>query len=184
MASKTDRELVEEFRQGKVEGFNELVRRYQQKVYWIARRVVGTHEDADDVAQDVFVRVYEGLKNFRAESEFFTWLYRITVNVSLNAKQKKRWKEFLRLDEVLEETLPSDYQTDGQVHRQEYLTILEQAIERLPTKQKMVFTMRYYDELSYEEMAAMLKKSVGGLKANYFHALKKIQEYVRREMNK
>ena|ERR1041385_342620 len=183
MAPKTDLELIEEFKQGRVEGFNELVKRHREKVYWIARRVVGTHADADDVVQDVFVRVFEALKNFRGDSGFYTWLYRIATNVSLNALRSKRVKEFLRFDELYEELLPGDYHTDANLHQQEYETILEQAIARLPVKQKMVFIMRYYEEMPYDEMSKVLKKSVGGLKANYFHALKKIGEYVRKEMS-
>lgn len=178
---KTDLELIDEFRRGEIACFSELVRRYQQKVYWIARRVVGTHEDADDVVQDVFVRVYEALSDFRAESGFFTWMYRITVNVSLNALRKKRVKSFLRYDEMEEELESADDRSDTHVLQKEYQSILEQAIDRLPPKQKMVFMMRYYEEIPYDEMAKMLNKSVGGLKANYFHALKKIQLYVRRE---
>ncbi len=181
MPPKKDLELIEDFRQGDNAGFNELVRRYQEKVYWIARRVVGSHEDADDVVQDVFIKVHDALKEFRAESGFYTWLYRITVNVALNALRKKRIKEFVRYEEV-EETLEVDGDgTDAGLLRKEYESILEKAIERLPPKQKAVFMMRYYDEMSYEAMAGILGKSVGGLKANYFHALKKIQAYVRSE---
>jgi len=184
MTAKSDFELVELFRSGDISGFNELVRRYQEKIYWIARRTLGNHDDADDVVQDVFVRVYEKIRFFRGESSFYTWLYRITLNVSLNALRKKRIKELLPYDEMLEEILPSEETSDRALHEQEYKTILERAIERLPAKQKAVFMMRYYDELPYEEMAKILGKSVGGLKANYFHALKKIQEYVRKEMSK
>src|SRR5262245_25767376 len=125
MAPKTDLELVEEFKQGTIESFNELVRRHQEKVYWIARRVIGTHDDADDVVQDVFVRVYEALRNFRGESGFYTWLYRITTNVSLNALRAKKLKQFLRYDEAYEELVPGDYHTDANLYRQEYETILE-----------------------------------------------------------
>ncbi len=182
MAPKSDRELVELFRTGDVAGFNELVRRYQEKVYWIARRVIGSHEEADDIVQDAFVRVYEGLKGFRGDANFYTWLYRIAMNLSLNALRKKRLKEIVPYDEVLEEMVPGNMETDGNLRQQEYRTILEEAIARLPAKQKLVFTMRYYDEMPYEEMAKLLRKSVGGLKANYFHALKKIQAYVRKEM--
>ncbi|HEV8538248.1 MAG TPA: sigma-70 family RNA polymerase sigma factor [Bacteroidota bacterium] len=178
---RTDLELVEDFRRGDVTGFNELVRRYQEKVYWIGRRVIGTHEDADDVVQDVFVRVYGALKGFRGESGFYTWLYKISMNVSLNALRKKRIKDFLRYDETEEELESDDEGPDSHVEQKEYETILQRAIERLPPKQKMVFMMRYYDEMPYEEMAKILNKSVGGLKANYFHALKKIQIYVKRE---
>ncbi len=180
MASKTDLELIETFRRGDISGFNELVRRYQEKVYWIARRVIGSHEDADDLVQDVFIRVYDSLKDFRGESGFYTWLYRVTMNVSLNALRKRRIKEFLRYEEVEETLVSNDEGTHAAVLRKEYEQILEEAIDRLPPKQKAVFMMRYYDEMPYDEMAKILERSVGGLKANYFFALKKIQEYVRK----
>jgi RNA polymerase sigma-70 factor (ECF subfamily) len=182
MAPDTDLELIEAFRRGNVAGFNELVRRYQERVYWIARRTLGSHDDADDVVQDVFIRVHAGLAEFRGEANFYTWLYRIAVNVSLNALRKKRIKDFLPFDELFEEVLPSDARTDAPVEHQEFQTAVERAIEHLPPKQKAVFVMRYYNEMPYEEMALILKKSVGGLKANYFHALKKVQDYVRKEM--
>ena len=183
MAAKTDSELIEEFRRGNVEGFNELVRRYQEKVYWVARRVLGSHDDADDVVQDVFVRVYEALKDFRGESGMYTWLYRITVNVALNTLRKKKFKEFVRYDEMAEQFDTEYEHADAKVLKEEYQTILRRAIDRLPAKQKMVFIMRYYDEIPYDDMAKMLKKSAGGLKANYSIALKKIQEYMKKELN-
>ena len=183
MAGKTDLELIEDFRQGNVEGFNEIVRRYQERVYWVARRVVGSHEDADDVVQDVFVRVYDALKNFRGESGVYTWLYRIAVNVSLNTLRKKKIKEFIRYDEFAEEFGTEQEHADTKILKEEYQTIFERALNQLPPKQKLVFTMRYYDEIPYDEMAKMLKKSAGGLKANYSIALKKISEFMKRELN-
>lgn len=182
MGQKTDLELVEDFKRGDVAGFNELVRRYQERVYWTARRMIGRHEDADDIVQETFIRVHAGLKNFRGESGFYTWLYRITTNLSLNAIRKKRIKDFLPFDEGLEESIAGDEQTDAPLEQAEFQGILDAAIARLPAKQKLVFVMRYHDDLTYEEMAKVLKKSEGGLKANYFHAVKKIQEYVSREM--
>lgn len=182
MAEKTDFELIEAFRNGDVSGFNELVRRYQEKIYWNARRIIGRHEDADDVVQDVFVKVYKGLKDFRGESNLYTWLYRITINVSINALRKKRLKDFIPYDHIMEEVFQSNSKTDDSLEQQEYQTILERAIERLPAKQKVVFNMRYHDEMPYEEIAKILRKSVGGSKANYFQAVKKIAEFVRKEM--
>lgn len=178
---KTDLELVEEFRRGNVGGFNELVRRYQQKTYWTARRIVGSHEDADDVVQDVFLRVFRALARFRGESGFYTWLYRITVNVSLNTVRIRKVKEFIRYDELLDQRTDTADRPDDPLMRKEQETMIERAIEQLPPKQRAVFVMRYYDEIPYEEMARMLHRSVGGLKANYFHALKKIQRFIRRE---
>ncbi|MDI6766506.1 MAG: RNA polymerase sigma factor [Bacteroidota bacterium] len=183
MSEKTDFELIEAFRNGDISGFNELVRRYQEKVYWNARRIIGKHEDADDVVQDVFIKVYERLKDFRGESNLYTWLYRITINVSINALRKKRLKDFIPYDHIMEEIFRSDSKTDALIEQQEYQTILERAINRLPTKQKVVFNMRYHDEMPYEEIAKILRKSVGGSKANYFQAVKNIVKYVRKEMD-
>ena len=107
MALRTDLELVEDFCRGDVVGFNELVRRYQERVYWIARRVIGDHDEADDITQEVFIRVYDALNKFRRDANFYTWLYRITVNVSLNALRKKKVKEFVRYDEINEQAIAS-----------------------------------------------------------------------------
>ncbi len=182
MSQRTDPELVDAFKAGDITGFNELVRKYQEKVYWIARRVLNDHEDADDITQEVFVRVYEGLKAFRGESNVYTWIYRIAMNLSLNANRKRRLKDLLPFDDYMAETVAGDMPADGQMQREEYRTILERAINTLPARQKMVFEMRYYEEMPYEEMAKIMKRSVGGLKANYFHALKKIQDFVKKEM--
>lgn len=177
----TDEELIALFRSGDVAGFNELVRRYQERVYWIARRIVLDHDDADDVTQDVFVKVYGALKHFRMESEFFTWLYRIAVNISLNKIRAKKVKQFFRINE--DDSLPLEVM-DESIHpdvlyqKKELQHVVEKAVEKLPKQQRTVFVMRFYDELSYEEIAHLLKRSIGGLKANYFHAFKKIQKYV------
>lgn len=182
MSTRTDPELIELFRGGDEQGFNELVSRYQKRTYWIVRQVVSSHEDADDVVQDVFVRVHNSLKSFRGDASFYTWLYRIATNLALNALRKKRIKEFIRFEDAPDYATVSDLQADQPVLQTEYENILRRAIDLLPPKQKLVFTMRYYDALSFAEMASILRKSEGGLKANYFHALKKIQQYVRREM--
>lgn len=184
MTSKSDLEFVEDFKNGRVEGFNELVKRYQQRVYWLVRRTLGNHEDADDVTQEVFVRVYGSLKRFRGDANFYTWLYRIATNMSLNALRKKRLKMFVGLESATLHVVDTDADPVEQLGQKEYETALRRAIDRLPPKQKLVFTLRYYDEMPYEEMAKVLKRSVGGLKANYFHALKKIQSYVRKEMER
>jgi RNA polymerase sigma-70 factor (ECF subfamily) len=184
MPEKTDLELVEDFRVGRNEAFNELVRRYRERVYWIARRMTGRHEDADDVVQEVFVRVYQNLKKFRADASFYTWLYRIATNVSLNSVRKKRVREFVDFDEMDESLDSGSAYADAAVLKKEFDAILQRAIEKLPPKQKMVFILRFNEEMSFEQMAQSLGKSVGGLKANYFHAVQKIQKYVRSEMNK
>src|ERR1041384_2248292 len=163
MPPKTDLDLVESFRNGDVTAFNELVKRYQEKVYWIARGVVGGHADADHAVQDVFPRMYKALRGFRGESGFYAWLYRIAMNVSLNAVRSRRIKEFIRLEETSEPRTEEGESPDAGVLKEEYRTILERAVQRLPAKQKLVFVMRYYEEMPYEEMSKLLKKSVGGL---------------------
>jgi RNA polymerase sigma-70 factor (ECF subfamily) len=180
MSALKDLELVELFQKGDEASFNELVKRYQEKVYWIARRFVNDHDQADDVTQEVFVKIYSALKEFRGESSFYTWLYRITVNVALNTLRKQRIRNFIRIDEFFETASDESEQPDKIVEQNEQQKIIEEAISKLPEKQKAVFILRYYEELSYEEISHILKTTIGGLKANYFHAIRKIGEYISR----
>ena len=180
MADRSDLELIRQFQNGDESAFNLLVLRYQEKVYWVARRFLTDHDAADDVTQEVFCKAYESLKGFRGDSTLYTWLYRITVNIALNALRKQKVRDFFRIDELFDVEDPNALPPDTMMERQEERTLIEEAIASLPTKQKSVFVLRYYEEMPYEEIAKVLKTSVGGLKANYFHAMKKIQEYVRR----
>jgi RNA polymerase sigma factor (sigma-70 family) len=179
MSATEDRELITAFQQGNESAFNELVQRYQEKIYWVARRFVQDHDQADEIVQEVFVKTYKSLHAFRSESTFYTWIYRIVVNASLNAVRKQRIREFLRIDEFFDVAGAESDQPDEQYERREQQALIENAIDQLPEKQKAVFLLRYYEELPYEEISKILKTSVGGLKANYFHALKKIGEIVR-----
>ena len=180
MTDRSDLELVQLFQKGDESAFNHLVLRYQEKVYWVARRFMNDHDSADDVTQEVFTKAYKSLGEFRSESSVYTWLYRITVNIALNSLRRQKIREFFRIDELFETADRENLTPEEAVEKQEEQTLIEQAIARLPEKQKAVFVLRYYDELPYEEIAKLLKTSVGGLKANYFHAVRKIQEYVRR----
>lgn len=182
MEELSDLQLIEEVRSGKRRAFTELMRRYQQRVYWVARRIVGTHEDADDIAQETFVKAFTALGDFRGESSFFTWLYRIAVNLSLNAVRKKQLVNYLRESEIINRIFPASEDPSREVEFKETQSRLEEAIARLPEKQRAVFVMRYYDELSYEEISEVMKTSVGGLKANFFHALRKVREYMTHEI--
>ncbi len=142
--------------------------------------MIGNHDDADDIVQEVFVKVHKNLNSFRSESSFYTWLYRIATNISINAIRKKKLVEWFRFDEVLPAmNLVTDESNDPskKMELQENRTTLSKAIAALPAKQKKVFIFRYYDELPYEEISKIMKTSVGGLKANYFHAVKNIQKY-------
>ena len=179
MNLKTDIELIADIKAGSQIAYNQLVRRYQERVYWIARRMVGNHDDADDIAQEVFIKVYTAIHVFREESNFYTWVYRIATNFCINHIRKKKIREFVRFDDLVTPLMSEEETPQETMERQEETTLIEKAIATLPEKQKQVFIMRYYDELPYEEMAKILKKSVGGLKANYFHAVKKIEEYLK-----
>ena len=179
MSGQTEIQLIERFQNGDETAFNEIVLRYQEKVYWIARRYLGSHEDADDIVQEVFVRAYEALHSFRKDAAVATWLYRIAVNQSINALRWRRVRSALRLDELTSDQASSEETPQEALESGERRRLIEEAVARLPEKQRAVFVLRYYQELSYEEIAQTLKTSIGGLKANYFHAVKKIQEFMR-----
>jgi RNA polymerase sigma-70 factor (ECF subfamily) len=181
MEPLSDLELVEEVRNGKRQAFTELMRRYQERIYWTARRIVGDHAEADDVTQEAFVKAFLGLGDFRGDSSFYTWIYRIAVNLSLNAVRKRQVVEYLRESEIINRLFPPVDYPESRLEEHEIESSIQRAVATLPEKQKAVFVMRYFDEMTYEEIARVLKTSVGGLKANYFHALKKVQEFLRNE---
>jgi RNA polymerase sigma-70 factor (ECF subfamily) len=180
MSDRSDEELVRQYQGGKESAFNELVLRYQEKVYWVARRFTNDHDNADDITQEVFCKMYESLKRFRGDSSLYTWLYRITVNVSLNFVRRQKLRDFLRLDELFEVESDHSEAPDSIVEKAEHQSLVEEAVASLPEKQRAVFVMRYYEELPYEQIAAILKTSIGGLKANYFHAIRKVGAYIHR----
>ncbi|HMK38240.1 MAG TPA: sigma-70 family RNA polymerase sigma factor [Bacteroidota bacterium] len=182
MEPRSDIELVQEVRNGRRQAFTELMRRYQERVYWVARRIVGSHDDADDVVQEAFVKAYLALGEFRGDSSFYTWLYRIAVNLSLNALRKRQLLSYLHESDLLGRILPSKDDPGKDLENSETESALQRAVATLPEKQKAVFVMRYYDEMTYEEIGRVLKTSVGGLKANYFHALRKVREFLRHEI--
>lgn len=179
----TDEELAERFRAGeKNTSFSMLVERYQRRIYFSARRMVnGDHDDADEIAQETFVKAYEALANFRGESKFYTWLYRIMMNNVIHRGRKQKVRKTISIDEVADVLEASEGQPHGELEREETKKLIEEAIATLPPKQREVFMLRFYDELPYEEIAHIVGTSVGGLKANYFHAVKKIGEYVQQQ---
>ncbi len=162
----------------KEKGFSLLLDKYQERLYWNIRRIVVAHEDANDVLQNTSIKIWKGLDKFRADSSLFTWLYRISVNESLqHIKQNKKHSFFVpeSTKEVLIEKLEADEYFDGDdVERK-----LQKAILELPKKQRLVFNMKYYEDLKYEEISEILGTSVGSLKASYHIASKKIENYVK-----
>ncbi len=179
---KPDSELIALFKAGGAraeQAFTELVRRYQEKIYWVCRRMLKSHEDADDVVQNVFIKAHHGLMSFNGESEFYTWLYRIATNETINFLRTQNVRRAEPIDDMLQEPAATDDAPIEELERREERELIAEAIESLPERQKQVFMMRYYDELSYEEIAEILGTSIGGLKANYFHAFKKIEAYLK-----
>lgn len=158
-------------------GFNMLVRAYQQKVYWLVRKMVIDHDDADDLTQEVFIKIHKAIDNFREDSQLYTWIYRIATNECLTfLNKKKRWF-FLPLEDVSKELSAkidsAPYLTGDDIQKK-----LQKALLTLPDKQRLVFNMKYYDDLPYEDISQITKTSVGALKASYHHAVKKIENYL------
>lgn len=178
----TDQELLDKFfnPESRNFAFNQIVRKYQQKVYWHCRKMVIDHDDADDLTQETFIKAFKGLENFRADAQLFTWLYRIATNECLNFLKKKRRRYILPLYDV-EKELASKIDSSSLVSGDEIQLKLQKAILQLPEKQRLVFNMKYYDDLKYEEISDVLGTSVGALKASYHHAVKKIEEYLNKE---
>ncbi|HAP35854.1 MAG TPA: RNA polymerase sigma factor [Bacteroidetes bacterium] len=181
MNNPDELKLIQDFNNGNEQAYNQLVLRYKEKVYWIVRRMIPDHDDADDITQNVFIKAYQSLHSFKGDSSFYTWIYRIAINLSLNEIRRKKVRKIFSIDEEIHQISTSDDQPIQLLINEEQTQRIKKAIERLPEKQKKVFLLRYYEELPYEEIAHILHTSVGGLKANYFHAVKKIGEYLKNE---
>ncbi len=161
----------------KQQAFRLLVETYQERLYWHIRRMVLNHDDANDVIQNVFMKVWKGLDAFRSDSKLYTWLYRIATNECLSFLRKKQRRHAVSMDSG-ENTLADKLRADAYFDGDELAIRLQEAIEQLPEKQKIVFKLRYFEEMKYEDMAEVLDTSVGALKASYHHAAKKIEKYI------
>lgn len=180
LTAQDDAELLIQFRNPdtKEKAYTALIKKYQERLYWHIRRMVVDHEDANDVLQNVFIRVWRGLENFKEEAQLYTWLYRIATNESLTFLESAKKRSAVSLNDVasgLENKIKADQNFDA--NKLEWK--LQLAIQQLPEKQKLVFSLRYYDEMPYEEMSKVLETSEGALKASYHHAVKKIEDYIR-----
>lgn len=175
----SDQELLENLRVGKSRdaAFQELVLKYQERLYWHVRKIVLNHDDADDVLQNTFMKAWKNLENFREESSLFTWLYRIATNESLTFISSQKRRSTVQMNEVsdyLKNRLMADDYYDGS----EIQKKLQEAVVTLPEKQRIVFNMRYFEEMPYQKMSEILETSVGALKASYHHATKKVEDYL------
>jgi RNA polymerase sigma factor (sigma-70 family) len=174
-----DTELLIQFRDPdtKEKAFTAIIKKYQEKLYWHVRRMVVEHEDANDVLQNMFIRVWNGLENFREDSQLYTWLYRIATNECLSFLEQQKKKSTLSLDDI-ESNLSNKVIADKHFDPNKLEWKLQIAIQQLPEKQRVVFNLRYYDEMPYEEMSRVLDTSEGSLKASYHHAVKKVEDYI------
>ena len=177
MEHYSDKDLLNLFKNGenKNYAFNLLIKKYQKPLYYHIRRILIDHEDTNDVLQDTFIKIWKNLDNFREDSAVLTWLYRIATNEALNFLKQKRFKLFISLNNInskLTDILKTDpFFTGNEIERK-----LQSAILKLPDKQRIVFNMKYFECLKYEEISEILGTSVGALKASYHHAVKKIEK--------
>jgi len=180
MTEYSDKELLQMFKvsDSKHFAFRLIIHKYQERLYWHIRKIVINHEDTDDILQNTFIKIWKGLHQFREDSKLYTWLYRIATNESLTFLKQKKKRYFVPLIDVenqLKNTLESDeYFSGDEIQMQ-----LQKAILTLPEKQRLVFNMKYFDEMKYEDMSEILNTSIGALKASYHHAVKKIEKYLK-----
>ena len=183
MTEDKDFENVKAYIAGDEKAFNSIAQKYQQKIYWHARRMTGNHLDADEVTQEVLIVLFKKLKDFNFKSSLYTWIFRITTTRSINQINKNRFKKFLSIDDADATGFKSNENILKTIESKEKLQKLDSVLQEIPVKQREVFLLRQMDELSYEEISKITGKSIGGLKANYFHALKKVMELMREDEN-
>lgn len=177
----SDSDIITRFRteHGRVEAFNDLVKKYQQRTYWMIRRMVINHDDADDLLQEVFIKVWNNLLQFREDAKLYTWLYRIATNECITFLNWKKNKGTLSIyDEGENEFLLNSLKSSSYIDANTIEMKLQKAILLLPDKQRLVFNMKYFERLKYEEISVILGTSVGALKASYHLAVKKIEKFL------
>ena len=171
----TDIEIIQLFKEGQQDrAFNEIVAAYSERLYRLVRRFLCSHEDTDDLLQEIFLKVWRSLPGFRGESSLYTWLYRIATNETLNYLRKQKIRSALQFESLsaeMDRRIDDDPFFDGDALQRE----LSKAVARLPDKQRTVFIMRYFEDASYEDISEMLGTSVGALKASYHFAVEKVK---------
>jgi len=176
--------LIEQLKnvQSKEKAFRELIKLYKERLYWHIRKIVISHDDADDVLQNTFIKIFKNIDKFNEQSKLYSWMYRIATNEAItfiNKRAKNRSVDISDYQQELASTLTSDSFFTGN----EIQLILQKAVATLPQKQQLVFNMKYFDELKYHEISEILETSVGALKASYYHAVKKIEHYIKMQTN-
>ena len=173
--------LVEELQniQTKEKAFRILIKEYKERLYWHIRKIVISHDDADDVLQNTFIKVFKGIDNFKQDSKLYSWMYRIATNESITFINKRARERNIDITEM-KQKLVSNLQSDKWFSGNDIELILQEAVATLPEKQQLVFNMKYFDHMKYQEISDILDTSVGGLKASYFHAVKKIELFIKK----
>ena len=178
----TDKEIITLYNSGRHEqAFNQIVENYTERLYWHVRRFICSHEDSNDLLQDIFIKIWAALPSFRGDAQLFTWIYRIATNEVLNHLRKERFKALISFDtesSFLERKIDDDPYFNGDTMLRE----LHKAIQRLPQKQRIVFNLRYFEEMKYEEISEITGTSVGALKASYHHAYGKIKDELKKNL--
>lgn len=158
-------------------GFNLMVRHYQERVYWHIRKMVIDHDDTDDIVQDTFIKVWNNLDKFREDSSLYTWIYKIATNECLNFLNKKKGRFFMPINDVGKE-LSGKIDSGSHISGDEIQMKLQKALLKLPDKQRMVFNMKYFDDMKFDQISEITGTSVGALKASYHHAVKKVEDFL------
>lgn len=176
----TDNDIIRLYSEGRQEeAFNGIVHAYTERLYWHVRRFLCNHEDTNDLLQDIFIKIWTALSTFRGDAKLYTWIYRVATNEVLNHLRKKRFKALVSLDPgsaMMEKMIDDDVHFNGNQLQRE----LHKAIQRLPEKQRVVFNLRYFDEMKYEDIAEITGTSVGALKASYHHAYNKVKDDIQK----
>jgi len=179
--TQSDQQLVKEFISGSESAFNRLASRYQEKIYWHARRMTGNHLDADEIVQQVLLVMYKKLRTFDFRSSLYTWIYKITSTRSLNLIKKNKLKSMIPISDEHKRTIQSDEDVITGFDHKEKFEMIQKLLQKIPPKQREVFIFRNEEELTYEEISEITGKSIGALKANYFHAFNKLKELIKNE---
>jgi len=176
----SDLDLIAELKNEKTRdlAFHSLVKKYQERLYWHIRKIVLDHDDTDDILQNTFIKVWRSIDKFREESSLYTWLYRIATNESLTFINSNKRRSLIPMNDT-SEFLMNNLESDVYFEGDEIQRSLQEAILKLPEKQRIVFNLRYFEEMKYDDMSQVLDTSVGALKASYHHAAKKIEEYLK-----
>ena len=180
MSQSVDKEIIKLMKSEQTyeRAFKLLLTEYSERLYWHIRKMVINHDDADDVLQDTFIKIFQGFHNFRGDSSLFTWLYRIATNETLTFLEKKK-KQLTHSDNDYKNYIMQNLYSESDFSGDEIQKKLQLAIQELPERQRLVFNMKYFDNMKFKEIANILQVSVGALKASYFHAVNKIENYLK-----